>query len=229
MSKYTTELRWIIENNYSLGMISYPIFDENYRASLNAKIVEHYYFREIAFETVALFVRFLNRKMNEIMPYYNQLYQSALLKITPLTRLDYTEDYKKQGASNSKGNVNTDTTQNQTGSQTDKTGANTKDVFSDTPQGLLAIGDVSGEIYASSANFGSSDTNLTSKTSQDASSNSAMNSTQTLNSTENYLKTIMGNNASRTDAEMLLEYRQTFLNIDMMVIEELSQLFFNLY
>lgn len=46
MSRYTIELRYLIEGNYDLGLKDYPIFDESYREQLNNKIIQHYYFRE---------------------------------------------------------------------------------------------------------------------------------------------------------------------------------------
>ena len=85
---FTVELGSLVENGFDLGLDTYPIFDENYRTPLNAKIVEHFYFREIGQETPALFRRFLNRKMNEIMPFYNQLYKSALLDFDPFNNYD---------------------------------------------------------------------------------------------------------------------------------------------
>ena len=57
MSRYTIELRYLIEGNYDLGLKDYPIFDESYREQLNNKIIQHYYFREIGFETEALLKR----------------------------------------------------------------------------------------------------------------------------------------------------------------------------
>lgn len=92
MSAYTTQLRWIIESGITdIGLNDYPIFDESYRAGLNKKIIEHYYFREIGLETFGLFKRFLSRKMNEIMPYYNQLYESEQIQYDPLKTYDLTE------------------------------------------------------------------------------------------------------------------------------------------
>ena len=55
MSKYTTELRYLEEMKYDYGQNDYPIFDENYRSVLNKKIKDHYYVREIGFETAGLF------------------------------------------------------------------------------------------------------------------------------------------------------------------------------
>ena len=40
MAVYTTELRRLIENGYDLGLDDYPIFDEEYRAVLNKKIID---------------------------------------------------------------------------------------------------------------------------------------------------------------------------------------------
>lgn len=115
MSKYTTELRWVIENGYDLQLNEYPIFDENYRQKLNQKIINHYYFREIGFETVGLFRFYLKQTMNEIMPYYNQLYESALLEIDPLNTINFTETLTRTKIGNDTKNFNEDTTVNSNG------------------------------------------------------------------------------------------------------------------
>lgn len=85
MSKYTTEIRHILSEKFDLGMDQYPIFDESYRNVLNTKILQHFMYREIGFETVFLFKQYLNRTLNEIMPLYNQYYESQLLKFDPIT------------------------------------------------------------------------------------------------------------------------------------------------
>lgn len=107
MSKYTTEVRYVCESYAGLTesgdytdindiiansedkiFEEYPIFDENYRSVLNTKILRHYYMREICAETVGLWKLYLNNTMNEIMPYYNQLYESALIKFNPMYDVD---------------------------------------------------------------------------------------------------------------------------------------------
>lgn len=110
MSKYTTEVRYICETEAGLEEsvggnsvnevialarpkifnFSYPIYDESYRNILETKILKHFYTREIGLETVGLWKLKLDTKMNEIMPYYNQLYKSALLEFNPL----WTDDYQ---------------------------------------------------------------------------------------------------------------------------------------
>lgn len=61
----------------------YPIFDTSYKKILETKIIKHFFIREIGLETPALWKFYLDMKMNEIMPYYNQLYESQLLKFNP--------------------------------------------------------------------------------------------------------------------------------------------------
>lgn len=57
---------------------TYPIFDVDYRPQLERKILLHYLFDEIGAETFDRFKIFLMSKMNEIMPYYNQLYTAVI-------------------------------------------------------------------------------------------------------------------------------------------------------
>lgn len=58
----------------------YPLFDDNYRPTLQQKILLHYYTREICEETFALWKLRLISKLNDIMPYYNKLYTETFEK-----------------------------------------------------------------------------------------------------------------------------------------------------
>ena len=127
MSKYTTEVRFICETlaglDESVGgdsvetiisssrekifNFNYPIFDPTYKATLETKILKHYYTREIAHETVGLWKLRLNTKLNEIMPYYNQLYNSELLEFNPLYDTDVS---RNKNGTNTKTANNTETT-----------------------------------------------------------------------------------------------------------------------
>ena len=110
MSNYTTQVRFICESAAGLDAskgadnieeiiqaaipkvfnFEFPIFDESYRNVLETKILKHYYTREIGEETVGLWKFRLNTTLNEIMPFYNQLYRSELLEFNPLYDVDYT-------------------------------------------------------------------------------------------------------------------------------------------
>lgn len=231
MSKYTTELRWIVENGYDLQLNEYPIFDENYRQKLNQKIINHYYFREIGFETVGLFRFYLKQTMNEIMPYYNQLYQSALLEIDPLNTINFTETLTRTKIGNDTKNFNEDTTVNSNGDSNSNStkSTNFKDVESDTPQGMLSIGSIEGELYASYARISKNEDTTSSTAHQETTDTQKRKNDEKINreDNENYTRTEKGNRESQS--ELLMKYRQTFLNIDMQVINELNDLFMGLY
>lgn len=231
MSKYTTELRWIVENGYDLQLNEYPIFDENYRQKLNQKIINHYYFREIGFETVGLFRFYLKQTMNEIMPYYNQLYESALLEIDPLNTINFTETLTRTKIGNDTKNFNEDTTVNSNGDSNSNStkSTNFKDIESDTPQGMLSIGNIDGELYASYARISKNEDTTSSTAHQETTDTQNRKNDEKINreDNENYTRTEIGNRESQS--ELLIKYRQTFLNIDMQVINELNDLFMGLY
>lgn len=113
MSKYTTEVRFLCESltghTESQGFsevddilteaspiifsFQFPIFDEAYRLPLERKILRHYYTREISEETYGLWKLRLQDRMETIMPYYNKLYESALLSFNPFYDVDLTTNH----------------------------------------------------------------------------------------------------------------------------------------
>lgn len=197
MAKYTVMLKDIVESGYPLGLDNYPIFDEEYRGYLNAKIINHYYMREIGFETAGLFVNRLNVKMNEIMPLYNQKYESLAYKIDPFQTYKFNQTKKYSDNRNDTNNLDT----------------TTKTVASDTPQGLLSIGDIENELYASNATIGNGGSESTSKGTSDG--------TETIEAS--------GSLAGTSFSKLMKEYRSTFLNVDMEVIDELEELFLQIW
>lgn len=339
MSKYTTELRFICENlcgyTNSQGLskveeiiaksaplifdFDFPIFDEDYKIPLEKKILRHYYLREIGFETLGVWKLKLNAKLNEIMPYFNQLYKSELLKFNPLIDVDVkttsntagkgntdfsqtdtkntteTETKKdtfsstehsafkltKSGESTSEdkndGTLTNSSSSSNSGSTSDSSTSsktyNDNDEYSDTPQG--SVGNLNNLTYLTNARHkhgnsedtttakGSSSGELTSR-STDTSKNTAtskettsgtesttedktFNSTDNVDSsrkgtasgdvtsntnttnTQDYVENILGKRGAQTYSAMLNEFRRTFLNIDAMILDELSDLFMTIY
>lgn len=359
MAKYTTLVRSICEVNAGLDEsvgfngvndviekarqnifnFNYPIFDQSYKAPLEAKILKHYYTREIGFETVGLWKLKLDTKLNEIMPYYNQLYESTLIKFNPLYDVDLERTHNRKGDTNKNefgdntntetqnGSVNTTGTQNDRGNQVTDTTSNTdsshdgratttdnsntvgttestntrigetegtntgtvktandkKDKYADTPQGSIsnlendvyltnarivedentvtnnlkntnkdnikdtATGNTTSKTDADSLTTTNSDDNtkvtgntetvttFNSDTSSDTITSNSRNgsSTSSINSTvtslEDYIEHVKGKQGGKNYSEMLLDFRNTFLNIDMQVINELGDLFMNIW
>jgi hypothetical protein len=149
MSKYTTELRFICETlankTESVGYdkidevvdealpklfdFDFPLFDEAYRTVLEKKIVLHYYTREICAETVGLWKLFLRRRLNEIMPYYNQLYKTELIEFNPLYDIDLTRQRNTTGNEAGKGS-NTGTSNAKNTSNKSENGTSSRDTKS---------------------------------------------------------------------------------------------------
>ena len=137
MSKYTTTIKVLKDNNFNFGLDSYPIFDENYRETLNNNILNHYLMNEIGFETAELFKFYLNQKMNEIMPYYNELYKVQKKLIDEnllLNNVNLTETLH--------GSNTTET------SSTSQSLSNGKNLYQDTPQGQISQTDIDKQTWA---------------------------------------------------------------------------------
>ena len=341
MSKYTTEVRFICENSAGLKEsegannvdsildrcwnkvfnFDFPIFDENYRKVLCKKILKHYYTREIAHETVGRWKLALNIKLNEIMPYYNQLYKSELLEFNPFYDVDLTRTREGSGTRDTTGsskntstengsntkidtvtsketksdtsdstesntsktseNNTSDTTKTNTNSTTETTNDNTVtndntlNRFSDTPQNsmdtqsitdnvpLTTVTKINEDITADSTKnstikgTGSSTDNTTESSTIDITGNKtgkiknsgsidktitdtingndtrerneSNTSTENVNSTDKYIEKVIGKQGTENYSSLLMKFRETFLNIDMMIIEDCSDCFFTLW
>lgn len=137
MAFVTPQLRRVLDMGYDLGLKNYPIFSESHRKELNEKIVNHFRYREIGYETITQFIFALNRKMFEIMPFYNQLYESEELEISALTNYSYDEISKKTGndlleKTGTDTNKQTgDSTRTDTGTQTNEQNGTDKQTFED--------------------------------------------------------------------------------------------------
>ena len=108
------------------------------REELNKKILDYYKYREIGFETVGRFLDELEIALNEIMPYYNQLFFSADQDYNVIYNVDYirTIDRNKDNTSVSRQNSTTSANQNTT--TTGNTTTYAKDISSDTPQSNIS-------------------------------------------------------------------------------------------
>ena len=243
MSKYTTELRFICETyagkTESSGYnsvaeiiekarpkvfdFSFPMFDESYRPVLETKILKRYYTREISEETVGLWKLRLDTKLNEIMPYFNKLYESELIQFNPLYMTDLHTDrlVKRNNQFNSKAE-----TENETGRNSSVN--NISDdwtVFSETPQGSLA--NVENETYLTNATH--SYGNTEGSTSSEATTGSSeTNTSGSGNDTEDYIDHVYGY-AGSNPSENIVKFREALLNIDVQILDELKPLFFNLW
>lgn len=253
MSKYTTEVRFICENSAGLSEsegadnvdsildrcwnkvfnFDFPIFDENYRQILCRKILKHYYTREIAHETVGRWKLALNAKLNEIMPYYNQLYKSELLEFNPFYDVDLTRSREGNGTSNKTSNneeTNSGTSENvSSGSATSNT--DTLNRFSDTPQNSMDTQGIADSVPLTTVTKVNEDNTSTNKSTDTLKrvDNKTGNGRENIINTDKYIETVKGKQGTENYSSLLKKFRETFLNIDMMIIEDCSDCFFTLW
>lgn len=258
MSRYTTEVRYICESlaglDKSVGYSSvnevieksrnrifptFEIFDESYRPVLETKILKHFYTREIGCETFGLWQLRLDAKLSVIMPYYNKLYKAINIDIPVIDNvninvehnIDRNADTKVNdstditGGSNTEANTTTDTATNTT--------ASSKIRHSDTPQGSLE--NLESNEYMSDATLSDStqtvNTDTTSNTSSNTTSNSKSKSNSDTNAkcTEEYAERRWGKEGTMTYISMVNEYIEKMKNIDAMLINELEDLFMQIW
>lgn len=253
MSKYTTEVRFICENSAGLSEsegadnidsildkcwnkvfnFDFPIFDENYRQVLCRKILKHYYTREIAHETVGRWKLALNAKLNEIMPYYNQLYKSELLEFNPFYDVDLTRSREGSGTSNRTSNnteTNSGTSENvSSGNSTNNT--DTLNRFSDTPQNSMDTQGIADSVPLTTVTKVNEDNTTTNESTDTLTRNYSKtgNGTENINNADKYIETVKGKQGTENYSSLLKKFRETFLNIDMMIIEDCSDCFFTLW
>lgn len=227
---------------------------EGYKQCLETKILKHYYMREIGFETYGLFKLALDSKLNEIMPYYNKLYLSELLSYDPLTNVD---GYETNNRSKSGENENTSsgtseshttgsthdegTTDKTTNTSTTESGeTHTTDKIHDTPQNnvggtadnyLSQVNKSDTEASSTTASetteHGTSESDGTSQS--DTTGETTGNSNGNFSETEDATRHIYGKHPGTDYADLVTKYRDTFLNIDMQIIDSLGDLFFYLW
>lgn len=251
MSKYTTMLRYVCETyageTISRGEASideiiqlaiphifdftFPIYDENHRNELETKIIMHYYMYEIGAETVGLWKMFLKTTLNEIMPYYNELYKSAELLNNPLDDVDYKRTI--EGSGNETKTEKNVSTQNTNGSYEDNVieSNNSKTVgkYSDTPQG--GLNGLEEDRYMSEANITNNEGNRTNNSNgtTEQTTNGTFNTDGTTQNDHFTTENVKGKMYSGSKAKITMEYRRAILNVDMMIINELRDLFMLIY
>lgn len=237
MAVYTTQIKSIVEFyansdkpllskvDDALPMIfnfDYPIWSNSYKTTLERKIILHYIMHEIGFETVALWKMFLNQRLNEIMPYYNDLYNSTTFKFLEPYDVNITETIERVLNGNDTTNTNINNSSNS------KSNSNviglTKNLNLAYPQTQVE-GNPSNLFYGTDGN--KLDENSTSNTTQNNTSTNSSETKGKSQTTEKMERTQKGNNTTPWD--VIEKYRKSIINIDKMIINDLKDLFMMVY
>lgn len=228
MATYTMELRKVIDyygreeveswfSSYNLADFLTPEqitqinkYNVWSKEKLAKQIVDHYFMREIGFETPALFAHYAKVTMNEIMGSYLLKIYTQFLEYDPLSSVDYTEEYTREIEGSSEGSSNSN-------SQNSAEGFN---INNDTPQKRITKQDLDSGIYASSTNQSETTSQIQDETNTEASSKTI----------EKYTHSMKGDNGVIvTNQYLVREFRELATNFNLEIINDLNKLFMGLY
>lgn len=248
MARYTLELRTLMDDlnirpYLNKALSTYPMYEPMSddpevkaiiptREVLNQKLLNHYKYREIGFESIHRFLDELEIAMNEIMPYYNQMYKSVeiMAKIEdPFGNVDVTETFKEErtdtSKTNTKSNANDSTETNST------VNSNAKNVSSETPQTEIntpaeEINDISHADNVSWNKATSSD-----NTSSSGSNHTDAESNGESSGTVEHTFTKKGNQGVNTYAHDMVEFRTSIIDVTMQILDDakIKELFMQVF
>lgn len=244
MAKYTMELRkvcdyftrdvvesWFKSYNLTDFLTDEQIATINIQGIWNKdklarKIVNHYFMREIGFETPTLFKHYVMVTMEEIMEEKLPLIYSSAIKYDPLINVDFTETFERSQDGTLQNNASTSSNSNATSngsSNSSELGIDNK-----TPQKRITKQNLDTGAYASEVT--QSDSNSNTNSSTNIIDNTTTQNNNVSSNNEEYVKKIKGNSGvSATAQKMIEQYRQNIIAIDKQIIEELNTLFMGLY
>ena len=216
MAKYTIELRAL--NNppfFKLFDFKYDFYEESKKEQFEQKFIDYFYMREIEHATAEEFKHELRTKLNLIAPYYKQLYETELKSknIEFLLNKDLKETFIREVESD------TESLSNFNNESNGKAKVETLSTTNDTPQNRVDDLDK----YISSA---SKDKNTSDTSSSDNGSSISQNSNTAKEETTLISR---GNIGTTSSAQLLRDWRDVLINIDMMILEECEELFFKLF
>lgn len=208
MSKYTIEINQLVNDlDFNLFDFEYNLYDNELKEVFEKKFIDHFYFYEIGLTPIARFKKALQIKLNDIYPYFKQLYQTELRcnDIDFMLNKDLKEQYTRELTGNSSVNQSSTSTTNDT----------SLNINNDTPQNKIDDLDQ----FMTSA----------SKNTDNSTMNSSGANTAENNSTETYSLVSQGNIGVTSSAELLEKWRNVLINIDQMIFEECNDLFMLIY
>ena len=184
------------------------------KEKLASKIVDHYFMREIGFETPGLFAHKVKITMKEIMEDYLPVIYSNSIKFDPLVNVDYTESLERtiEGSSENSGS-------SESSSNSESSGLN---IQNNTPQENITRQNLESGVYASQINQSDNETEISDSTTTENSGSSSQ--------TEEYTKRVKGNSGvSATAQALIMQYREQIRAVDREIIMSLNSLFMGIY
>lgn len=226
------------------GLNQYPLYEPAKtvdlipnREELNKKILNHYKYYEIGFETIGRFIDEITLTMQEIMPYYNELYKT----VETIEGIDdifgnvdmeetYTQTQTTESSNTSVNSGKSEATEKTAGSETGSTSG--KKIEATTPQDNIKS-TIDNVTYADSIEWNKVDDKNTksAESSSKAETTSVQGANGNIKTINEYTNKRKGNQGVNTYAHDMLEFRTLIEDITVKIIndERIANLFMNVW
>lgn len=217
MSKYTIELRTVVNHTDIFNNLDFPFYTDNIelKEKFKKQFIEYYYYDEIGFSTIDKFVSRFHNLLHIKMDYYKQIYETELRSkdIDFMLNKDLEETYEKEVNSNAE---NTNTTSN-TSNVNSNTSSENKTLTTPNQQYTMNNNYVDGIIQNDVNNNSTGTSHINS---QNVSKGNGKEITKLVSK---------GNIGITSSAELLEKWRNVIININEQIINDCSILFMGVY
>ena len=222
-----------LTHNIFPSVYEFYLDDEQVRKAFEEKFINHYYYREIGFESPFMFIHKLESHLKLNMPYWKQLYQTELesRNINFMLNKDLKETFIREiDAENQTSGTNT-TQQNSTSSSSASQSGTSSNTHKESGinDGVAQVSLNDGYLTGASSDTGDTTNTGTSTSSDDIETTGTSSQTGNEKMVEKTDLLSQGNIGITSSAQLLKEWREVLINMDKIIIDSCNELFMKLY
>ena len=222
-----------LTKNIFPSVYEFYVDDEQVRKAFEEKFINHYYYREIGFESPFMFIHKLESHLKLNMPYWKQLYQTELESrgINFLLNKDLKESFIREiDTENQTSGTNT-TQQNSTSSSSASQTGTSSNTHKESSinDGVAPVSLNDGYLTGTSSDTGDTTNTGTASSSDDIETTGTSSQSGNEKMVEKTDLLSQGNIGITSSAQLLKEWREVLINMDKIIIDSCNELFMKLY
>ena len=222
-----------LTQNIFPSVYEFYLDDEQVRKAFEEKFINHYYYREIGFETPFMFIHKLESHLKLNMPYWKQLYQTELesRNINFMLNKDLKETFIRELESENQTSGTTTNQQNSTSSNSVTQNATSSNIHKESSinDGIAQVSLENGYLTGASSDTGNTTNTGSSSVSDDIEATGTTSQTGNEKALEKTELISQGNIGITSSAQLLKEWREVLINMDKIIIDSCSDLFLKIY
>ena len=237
MANYTMTIEEMMNNKLTKNIFpehyEFYVDDKQAKKSFEEKFINHYYYREIGFETPFVFTHKLETHLLINMPYWKQLYATELeaRNINFLLNKDLRETFIREVETENETSGTNSTQQNLSNTSSvsqDVTSTNTHKESS-IRDGVSQASLGEGYLTGTSSDNGNNTTSGSSNSTDNLTSNGMLSQEENGKTLEKTDLISKGNIGITSSAQLLKEWREVLINMDKIIIDSCNDLFIKIY